>query len=143
MEAPDRGYWDEYTDVMKDSYGIGYDFTGYFGYMNKLPQLALWSFSNALKYRQSQTLSRIYMMLGETYVTMDNGGAAMPCYEEVLRREPNNPFALARIGKCYLLLKDYADAEQAFRASLSVNPQQKEALDGLQELGDLEKKAGK
>ncbi len=143
MDAPERGYWDEYTDVMKDSYGIGYDFTGYFGYMNKLPQLALWSFGNALRYRQPQTLSRIYMMLGETYLMTNNGGGAMPCYEEVLRREPNNPFAMARIGKCYFLMKDLANAEQAYRASLAVNPQQKEALDGLEELGNLEKKAGK
>ena len=36
MEPPERGYWDEYTDVMKDSYGIGYDFTGYFALMNHM-----------------------------------------------------------------------------------------------------------
>ena len=84
MDAPDRGYWDEYTDVMKDSYGIGYDFTGYFAYMNKMPDLALWSFNNALKYRQPQTLSRIYMMLGETYLGMGDFAAAVNNYQESL-----------------------------------------------------------
>ncbi|HVM31684.1 MAG TPA: DUF2723 domain-containing protein [bacterium] len=143
MDDPERGYWDEYTDVMKDSYGIGYDFTGYFAYMNKLPEAALWSFNNALKFRQPQTKARIYMMMGETYLSMNNGAAAIPCYEEVLKREPNNPYAISRIGKCYTLLKDYGNADQAYRLALSVNPQQKEALDGLQELSDLEKKAHK
>ncbi|MGH7739793.1 MAG: tetratricopeptide repeat protein, partial [bacterium] len=66
-----------------------------------------------------------------------------PCYEQVLKREANNPFALARIGKSYMYLKDYADADQAYRTSLALNPQQKEAQDGLKELSALEKKAGK
>jgi tetratricopeptide (TPR) repeat protein len=143
MDAPERGYWDEYTDVMKDSYGIGYDFSGYFTYLNKNSQAALWSFDNALKYRQPQTQARIYMMMGETYLSLENGAAAIPCYQQVLQREPNNPFAMARIGKSYAFLRDYSDAEQAYRASLAVNPQQKEALDGLQELSDVEKKGKK
>jgi polyphosphate kinase 2 (PPK2 family) len=29
MDPPERGYWDEYTDVMKDSYGIGLRVHGY------------------------------------------------------------------------------------------------------------------
>jgi hypothetical protein len=143
MDEPDRGYWDEYTDVMKDSYGIGFDFTGYFGLMNKVPQLSLWGFQNALKFRQPQTLPRIYMMLGETYLALKDGQNAIPYYEQVLKVQPQNPFAMARIGSSFLLMKDYADAEQAFRASLAVNPQQKEALDGLQELSDDEKKANR
>ncbi len=132
MNAPDRGYWDEYTDVMKDSYGIGYDFTGYFALMNKMPDLALWSFGNALNYRQSQTLSRIYLMLGETYYNMGNWQSAVNSYQDSIKRDSRNPYAFARMGDCYRMINDYNDAEQAYRASLSMNPQQKEAQDGLQ-----------
>ena len=101
MDEPDRGYWDEYTDVMKDSYGIGHDFTGYFAYMNKMPDIALWSFNNALKYRQVQTLMRIYLMLGETYLVLGDPGAAINNYQESLRRDPNNPYAYAKIGDAF------------------------------------------
>lgn len=135
VDAPDRGYWDEYTDVMKDSYGIGYDFSGYFAYMNKMPDLALWCFNNALKYRQPQTLGRIYMMLGETYLSLGNYPEAVNNYQESLKRDSHNPgipYILARMGDAFRLMNDFANADSAYHQSLSLNPQQKEALDGLQ-----------
>lgn len=134
MEPADRGYWDEYTDVMKDSYGIGHDFTGYFAYMNKMYDLGLWSFDNALKYRQTQTLSRIYLMQGETRLALGDYTNSVNSYQECLRREPRNPYAFAKMGDAFRALNDPSDAEQAYRAALSINPQQKEALDGLQTL---------
>jgi hypothetical protein len=138
MEDPTRGYWDEYTDVMKDSYGIGYDFTGYFAYMNKMPDLALWSFNNALEYRQPQTLVRIYMMLGETYLAMGNYAAAINNYQETLKREPRNPYVLARVGDAFRMMNDFTNADAAYHQALSLNPQQKEAVDGLQLLNTAE-----
>ncbi|HVZ81665.1 MAG TPA: DUF2723 domain-containing protein [bacterium] len=134
MDAPDRGYWDEYTDVMKDSYGIGFDFTGYFAYMNGMPDLALWSFNNALQYRQPQTLMRIYMMIGDTYMQLANYSAAITNYQESLRREPRNPYALARLGDAFRMMGDFPNADSAYHQSLNLNPQQKEALDGLHAL---------
>jgi hypothetical protein len=139
MEAPERGYWDEYTDVMKDSYGIGFDFTGYYAYMNKMPDLALWSFNNALKFRQPQTLGRIYMMLGETYLMVNDYSAAVNSYQESLKRDPRNPgvaYILARMGDCFRMMNDYSNADSAYHQSLQINPQQKEALDGLQQLNN-------
>jgi hypothetical protein len=132
MEPENRGYWDEYTDVMKDSYGIGHDFTGYFAYMNKMYDIALWSFDNALKYRQPQTLSRIYLMQGETRLALGDYSNAVNSYQECIRREPRNPYAFAKIGDAFRMMNDPSDAEQAYRAALSINPQQKEALEGLQ-----------
>ncbi|HUO57182.1 MAG TPA: DUF2723 domain-containing protein [bacterium] len=139
LDAPERGYWDEYTDVMKDSYGIGHDFSGYYCFMQKMPQLALWYFNNALKYRQPQTLVRIYMMLGEVYLALGQGQGAIANYQETLRRDPKNPYVYAKLGYAFLLLNDLANAESAFRASLSINPQQKEGLDGLQQLDRIRK----
>ncbi len=132
INPEDRGYWDEYTDVMKDSYGIGHDFTGYFAYMNKMYDLAEWSFDNALKYRQPQTLSRIYLMQGETRLALGDYANAVNSYQECIKREPRNPYAFAKIGDAFRMMNDLSDAEQAYRASQSINPQQKEALDGLQ-----------
>jgi hypothetical protein len=140
MDAPTRGYWDEYTDVMKDSYGIGYDFTGYFGFMNKMYDLALWGFNRALLYRQLQTHERIYMMTGETYMYLGDPSTAITNYQECLRRSPRNPYAYARIGDAFMMLNDYINAESAYRASLTLNPQQKEAQDGLQRLQKFQQK---
>ena len=134
MDEPDRGYWDEYTDVMKDSYGIGYDFTGYFAYMNKMPDIARWSFAHALEYRQPQTLVRIYMMLGESYLALGDPGGAINNYQETLKQDPRNPYVYAKIGDAFLMMKNITEAESAFRTSLSLDPKQKEALDGLAEL---------
>ena len=131
LDAPERGYWDEYTDVMKDSYGIGYDFTGYFAFMNKMPDLALWGFNNALKYRQPQTLVRIYMMLGETYMMTGDPGAAINEYQETLRRDPRNPLIYVKIGDAYFQMKDMMNAQSAYQQAAQMNPQQAEAMDGL------------
>jgi hypothetical protein len=140
MEEPGRGYWDEYTDVMKDSYGIGFDFTGYFAYMNGMPDLALWSFNNALSYRQPQTLMRIYMMLGDTYMQLNNYSAAITNYQSSLGREPRNPYCLARLGDAFRMAGDFPNADSAYHQSLNLNPQQKEALDGLHALGEAQAK---
>ncbi len=132
MEPETRGYWDEYTDVMKDSYGIGHDFTGYFAFMNRNFDLALWCFDNALRYRQPQTLSRIYLMQAETRLALGDYSEAVNSYQECIRREARNPYAFAKMGDAFRGMNDPNDAEQAYRTALAINPQQKEALDGLQ-----------
>ncbi len=141
LDDPDRGYWDEYTDVMKDSYGIGYDFTGLFAYLNNMPDLALWGFTNAMKYRQPQTIPRLYAMLGETYMKMNNPQAAVNCYQDVLQRTPGDPNAYARLGVAFYQMGDISDAQSAYRTALSIYPQQKDALDGLQQLENPKKGA--
>jgi hypothetical protein len=135
IEPEDRGYWDEYTDVMKDSYGIGHDFSGYYAYMHGMYDLALWCFDNALKYRQPQTLSRIYLMQGETRLALGDYTNAVNSYQECLKREPRNPYAWAKMGDAFRLMNDSSDAEQAYRTSLSVSDPQhptQEAVNGLQ-----------
>ena len=145
LEAPERGYWDEYTDVMKDSYGIGHDFTGLFAYTNKMPDLALWSYANALRYRQPQTLSRIYMMLGQAYYDLKIPLSAISSYQEVLNREKTNPGACAaaysKIGDAFRMMSEYQDARLAYQNSLAINPQQSDAVSGLQAVTQEEWKA--
>ncbi len=154
LDVPDRGYWDEYTDVMKDSYGIGHHFTGLFAYMNQMPDLALWNLNNALKYRQPQVMPQIYMMLGETYLMAGDGAAAANNYQETLKLEQdedrkytktnsNYPYLYAKLGDAFLMMNDFQNSEAAFRTSLSINPQQKEALDGLAQLNKAEEKSRK
>jgi tetratricopeptide (TPR) repeat protein len=138
LEAPERGYWDEYTDVMKDSYGIGHNFVGLYALMNKMPDLALWSYNNALRYRQPQTLGSIYLMLGETYLALRSPTPAIANYSEVLKRDPKNAYCYAKIGNAFVMMNVLAEAEKAFQTSLSLNPNQQEAVSGLQDLRKLQ-----
>jgi len=131
MEPADRGYWDEYTDVMKDSYGIGYEFTGMFSLINKAPDVALWSFNNSLKYRQPQTFNRIYFMLGETYMALNRPESAANSYQMAIQRGAQDPHTFARLGDAFAGMKDYGDARSAYQAALEGNPNEPSAQAGI------------
>ncbi len=63
--GPPKGkYWDDYTDVMKDSYGQACSFTGYMAMNTQNPRLAQWSYEKALEYRQPQQRAVTYLNLG-------------------------------------------------------------------------------
>ena len=131
MDPPSRGYWDEYTDVMKDSYGIGYEFTGMFSLINKAPDVALWSFNNSLKYRQPQTFNRIYFMLGETYMALNRPESAANSYQMAIQRGAQDPHTFARLGDAFAGMKDYGDARSAYQAALQGNPNEPSAQAGI------------
>jgi tetratricopeptide (TPR) repeat protein len=142
MDAPERGYWDEYTDVMKDSYGIGYDFTGYFSLLNKSPEVSLWAFNNALKYRQPQTQARIYAMLGETYMALNRAQSAVNSYQMAIMQGVRDPHTFARLGDAFAGMKDYSDAASAYQQALTMNPQDPVALAGVTAIEKLKDAAG-
>jgi tetratricopeptide (TPR) repeat protein len=135
LDAPQRGYWDEYTDVMKDSYGIGHDFAGYFASVNASvgEEFALWSFHRALKYRQPQTSARIYFMLGEVYMKLTRGPDAVEMFRKVLEIEPRNAQAFSKLGRAYFHMGDLENSEMAFRTALALTPQQPDpdAVEGV------------
>jgi len=142
MDAPERGYWDEYTDVMKDSYGIGYDFTGYFSMVNKSPDVALWAFNRALLYRQPQTRSRIYAMLGETYMNLNRPQSAVNSYQMAIVQGLRDPHTFARLGDAFAGMKDFSDAASAYHQALTENPQDPTALAGVAVLEKLKDTPG-
>ena len=139
LDPPDRGYWDEYTDVMKDSYGIGLDFSGYFFHSNHLPVLALWCFENALKYRQPQTWGRIYIMMEDAYLALQNAPAALAASQKALEIEPNNPYGYVRMGQAMLGGGNLEGARQAFQTAQQIAPQLPDAQQGLSLVDALSK----
>jgi tetratricopeptide (TPR) repeat protein len=138
MDVSDRGYWDEYTDVMKDSYGIGFDFTGYFALMNKMPDIGLWSFNNALKYRQPQTFGRIYAMLGETYMALEKPQSAVNSFQTAIQHGAVDPHLYARLGDAYFGMKDFSNARSAYQAALNLNPQDSIAQAGVKQIEKMQ-----
>ncbi len=111
MNEPDRGYWDEYTDVMKDSYGIGIRFYGLFRlHEQDAGYRPLGVSPIALEYRQPQTLVRIYMMLGESYLALGDPGGASAITKRPLKQDPRNPYVYAKIGDAFLMMKNIPEA---------------------------------
>jgi hypothetical protein len=139
LNPPRRRYWDPYTDVMKDSYGIGFDFTGYYALANKWYPLAVWCFKNALKYRQPQTWPRLYFMLAQSEIQVHDGAGALLALQKVDKMQPGNPLVYAKMGEAYLLLHHLNLASNAFQTSLRLDPNEAEAQHGLVEIRTLEK----
>jgi len=148
-----KKYWDDYTDVMKDSYGQACSYTGDYAMVNRMPDVAQWSYEKALQYNQPQVLGITYLKLADSELALGRPLDAISHYQQSIQREPRSPaqpyfyapYAYARLGYAFLMEKDYAEAEDAFRYSLSINPQQKEALEGIRELervqGDMKKRS--
>ena len=142
LDPPERKYWDDYTDVMKDAYGQACSFTGDFAMAHQDPQLAQWSYTKALQYHQPQVLGITYLKLADSELALGRPVDAVSHYQQSIQREPRGlsqpyvyaPYAYARLGDAFLMEKDLDDAEAAFRFSLRINPQQEEALDGLRQL---------
>ena len=142
LNPPERRYWDDYTDVMRDSYGQACSFTGQTAMGSGNPQLAQWSYEKALQYHQPQQMGFNYLGLADAELAQGLTVGAVSHYQQALQWEPQSPsrphlyapYAYARLGDAFLAEKDFVDAEDSFHASLQLNPQQKEALEGLQRL---------
>jgi hypothetical protein len=146
LNVPERKYWDDYTDVMRDSYGMAASFTGDFAMGNHDPETAQWSYEKALDYRQVQQMGITFVKLGDSELALDEPDSALAHYQESLRWIRSSAYnytsyAYARIGDCCRIKKDYLNAQEAYEAALKLNPQLKDALQGLEEIQKDEGKA--
>ena len=140
LGPPKDKYWDDYTDVMKDSYGQACSFTGAMAMNTQNPQLAQWSYAKALEYHQPQQRGVTYLSLADAEMAMGRPVDAVSHYQMAFRStlpQAYAPYTYARLGDAFLMEKDYVNAEDAFHLSLRFNPQQKEALDGLRQLDQM------
>ncbi len=144
--GPPKGkYWDDYTDVMKDSYGQACSFIGYLAMNNQNPQLAQWSYEKALEYHLPQQRAVTYLNLGDAEIALGRPADAVSHYQQAFRSalpQAYAPYTYARLGDAFLMEHDYVNAEDAFHLSLRFNPQQKEALDGLRQLDQTRGETG-
>ncbi len=139
MDPPKRKYWDDYTDIMKDVYGQACSVTGDFAAINKMPEVAKWSYEKALQYHQPQLKGITYLKLANAELSLALAPEAIQHFQESLQWESHGgfryaPYAYAQMGNAFFLEKDYLDAAQAFRMSLNLNPRERGALDGLEKL---------
>lgn len=91
----------------------------------------MWNFNNALKYRQPQTQSRIYAMLGETYMALNRPQSAVNSFQMAIQKGAQDSHIFARLGDAFSGMSDFSDAQSAYRTSLNINPQDTVALAGV------------
>jgi tetratricopeptide (TPR) repeat protein len=84
--------------------------------------------------------SRPRFLLGHALERSGDIPGAVDCYEAALRLDPRDVETIIHLGNLYVGLKRYPDAETKFRAGLELQPKSPQALLGLAETLDVEKK---
>jgi tetratricopeptide (TPR) repeat protein len=84
--------------------------------------------------------SRPRFLLGHALERSGDIPGAVDCYEAALRLDPRDVETIIHLGNLYVGLKRYPDAETKFRAGLELQPKSPQALLGLAQTLDVEKK---
>ena len=84
--------------------------------------------------------SRPRFLLGHALERSGDIPGAVDCYEAALRLDPRDVETIIHLGNLYVGLKRYPDAETKFRAGLELQPKSPQALLGLAETLEVEKK---
>jgi len=84
--------------------------------------------------------SRPRFLLGHALERSGDIPGAADCYEAALRLDARDVETIIHLGNLYLGLKRYPDAETKFRAGLELEPKSPQALFGLAETLDAQKK---
>ncbi|HEY6387035.1 MAG TPA: tetratricopeptide repeat protein [Candidatus Acidoferrum sp.] len=84
--------------------------------------------------------SRPRFLLGHALERSDDIPAAVESYEAALRLDPRDAETVIHLGNLYIGLKRYPDAETKFRAALELEPKSPQALLGLAQSLDAQKK---
>jgi Flp pilus assembly protein TadD len=84
--------------------------------------------------------SRPRFLLGHALERSGDIPGAVECYEAALHLDPRDAETIIHLGNLYVGLKRYPDAETKFRAGLELQPKSPQALLGLAQTLDLEKK---
>jgi tetratricopeptide (TPR) repeat protein len=84
--------------------------------------------------------SRPRFLLGHALERSGDIPAAVESYEAALRLDPRDAETIIHLGNLYIGLKRYSDAETKFRAALELEPKSPQALLGLAQSLDAQKK---
>jgi tetratricopeptide (TPR) repeat protein len=84
--------------------------------------------------------SRPRFLLGHALERSGDNPAAVESFEAALRLDPRDLETVIHLGNLYLGLKRYSDAETKFRAALELEPQSPQALLGLAQSLEAQKK---
>ena len=75
--------------------------------------------------------ARVYLLAGMNWVILERLDLARPFFEEAARLAPSDEMMRYHLGRYYYSAQRFAQAEQAFRAALKLNPDSVKAYDNL------------
>jgi tetratricopeptide (TPR) repeat protein len=75
--------------------------------------------------------ARVYLLAGLNWVILERLDLARPFFEEAARLAPADEMMRYHLGRYYYSAQRFAQAEQAFRAALRLNPDSVKAYDNL------------
>jgi tetratricopeptide (TPR) repeat protein len=75
--------------------------------------------------------ARVYLLAGLNWVILERLDLARPFFEEATRLAPSDGMMHYHLGRYYYSAQRFAQAEQAFRASLKLNPDYVKGYDNL------------
>jgi tetratricopeptide (TPR) repeat protein len=137
LDEPSRGHWDEYSDIMKDSYGLGSELMGYDRLRNGMPTQSIWALHNALRFRELQPRGVIHLGLSQMYFGIHDFQTALHEARESLKIDPGNPAGFVRMGDAQIELGRLDEARQSYIAALHLTPQLLEARQGMSRIDQL------
>jgi len=76
-------------------------------------------------------LVRGYVYQSLVGLATDANDWAMKAYDEALKLNPNDPYAITQKGIVYFVNKDYQNAKSNFEKALELKPDYKNAQDGI------------
>ena len=75
--------------------------------------------------------ARVYLLAGMNWVILERLDLARPFFEEATRLAPGDGLMQYHLGRFYYSAQRFAQAEQAYRTALKVNPDSVKAYDNL------------
>jgi len=75
--------------------------------------------------------ARVYLLAGMNWVILERLDLARPFFEEAARLAPRDGLMQYHLGRFYYSAQRFAQAEQAYRTALKVNPDSVKAYDNL------------
>jgi len=140
LDAGGRGYWDEYSETLKDTWGTGWDFMGYDCYYNGFPLQARWCFKKALLFRETKRQGRLHFMISRADLVLKDLPDALAEARTTLSMDGGSPYAWMALGQVQAAMGQDEDARLSLSAALRLSPDLEEARQSLERLG---KKAAK
>ena len=75
--------------------------------------------------------ARVYLLAGMNWVILERLDLARPFFEEAVRLAPGDGMMQYHLGRYYYSAQRFAQAEQAFRAAVKLNPDSVKGYDNL------------